>query len=107
MKAIMTTTLLASVMLLALAGCGRDDDDKGPAERIGQALDNATAEVTNSVKDELARANDAVEDARDKVENATEEASRGLERATEEVGKSVERAGQEIQENAGDDKDDD
>jgi hypothetical protein len=107
MKATMTNTLLASAMLLALAGCARDDEGKGPAERVGKALDQATAGVTNSVKDEIARADDAVEDARNKLGNATQEASRGLERATEKMGQSVERAGQVIQENAGKDKGDD
>jgi predicted small lipoprotein YifL len=106
MKATITNTLLASAMLLALAGCARDDEGKGPAERVGKALDQATAGVTRSVKDEIARADDAVDEARNKVGNATEEASRGLERATEKMGKSVERAGQAIQENAARDKDD-
>ena len=67
MKATMTNTLLASAILLALAGCARDDEGKGPAERVGKALDQATAGVTNSVKDEIARADDAVENARNKV----------------------------------------
>lgn len=106
MKATITNTLLASAMLLALTGCARDDEGKGPAERVGKALDQATAGVTRSVKDEIARADDAVDEARNKVGNATEEASRGLERATEKMGKSVERAGQAIQENAARDKDD-
>lgn len=106
MKATITNTLLASAMLLALAGCARDDEGKGPAERVGKALDQATAGVTRSVKDEIARADDAVDEARNKVGKATEEASRGLERATEKMGKSVERAGQAIQENAAKDKDD-
>lgn len=106
MKATITNMLLASAMLLALAGCARDDEGKGPAERVGKALDQATAGVTRSVKDEIARADDAVDEARNKVGNATEEASRGLERATEKMGKSVERAGQAIQENAAKDKDD-
>jgi len=107
MKAITTNTLLASALLLALAGCARDDEGKGPAERVGKALDHATAGVARSVKNEIARADDAVDDARAKVGNATQEASRGLERATEKMGKSVERAGQAIQENAGKDKDKD
>lgn len=100
-------TLLVPALLLALAGCSRDDEGNGPAERIGKALDKASAEVTNSVKDEIARADNAVEDARAKVEDATQEASRGLERATEKVGKSVERAGERIQENAERQKKDD
>ncbi|MEM8514350.1 putative small lipoprotein YifL [Massilia sp. MP_M2] len=106
MKPVMTTTLLASALLLTLAGCARDDEGKGPAERVGKALDHATSGVTKSVKDEIARADEAVEDARNKVGNATQEASRGLERATEKMGQSVERAGQAIQENAGTAKDD-
>ena len=55
---------LLPLLLLALAGCARDDEGKGPAERVGKALDQATAGVTNSVKDEIARADDAVENAR-------------------------------------------
>lgn len=100
MKATMTRALLVPLMFMALAGCGRDEDGAGPAQRIGKTLDDAGAKVTGSVQDELARVDDAVVEARNKVKDATEEASRGLDRATEEVGKSVERAGQKIQDKA-------
>jgi len=107
MKATMIKALLVPVMLMALAGCSRDEDGAGPAERMGKALDEASAKVTDSVQDELARVDDAVDEARGKVKDATKEASRGLERASEEVGKSVERAGEKIQEKADDMKEDD
>lgn len=106
MKATMAGAL---VVLVALAGCSRDDEGTGPAERLGKALDDASAKVTDSVQDELAKSKRAVDDAREKVEDATREASRGLERATGEVGKSVERAGEKMQDKAEDlrrDKDD-
>lgn len=98
MKATMVGAL---VLLAALAGCSRDND-VGPAERLGKALDDAGAKVTDSVQDELAKSKRAVDDAREKVEDATREASRGLERATDEVGKSVERAGEKMQDKAED-----
>lgn len=99
MKATMVKPLLALAMLAALAGCSREDST-GPAERLGKALDDAGAKVTDSVKDELSKANRAVEDARGKVEDATRDASRGLERASDKVGKSVERAGEKMQDKA-------
>lgn len=99
MKATMVKPLLALALLAALAGCSREDS-AGPAERLGKALDDAGAKVTDSLKDELAKANRAAEDARDKVEDATRDASRGLKRATDEVGKSVERAGEKMQNKA-------
>lgn len=107
MKASMVKALLVPLMLVALAGCSRDDDGAGPAERFGKALDEASSKVTDSVQDELARVDDAVAEAHDKVKEATEEASRGLDRATEEVGKSVERAGEKIQEKADEIENDD
>lgn len=109
MNATTMKALLVPALLMALAGCARDEDGAGPAERLGKALDDAGAKVTDSVQDELDRANEAVADARDQVKDATEEASRGLERATGEVGKSVERAGERMQEKAaeiGGEKDD-
>jgi len=94
MKATMVGTLL---VLAALAGCGRDGEGAGPAERVGKAIDSAGSKVTNSVQDELAKVDRATEAARDKVKDATRDASRGLDRATDEVGKHVERVGEKMQ----------
>ncbi|WP_026354115.1 hypothetical protein [Massilia niastensis] len=94
MKSTMVGTLLA---LAVLAGCSREEEAMGPAQRAGKALDEAGAKVTDSLKDELAKADRAADEARDKVEDATRDASRGLERATEEVGKKLEEAGEKIQ----------
>jgi len=93
----MKATMGALLVLAVLAGCGRDDAGTGPAERVGKAIDNAGAKVTNSVQDELAKVDRATEAARDKVKGATRDASRGLDRATDEVGKHVERVGEKMQ----------
>lgn len=94
MKATLMATLLA---VAALAGCGRDGDGAGPAERAGKALDSAGARVNDSVQDSLAKADRATEAARDKVKDATREASRGLDHATDAVGKQVEKVGEKMQ----------
>lgn len=92
-----TGTLGTLLLLAALAGCSRDEEAMGPAERAGKALDDAGAKVSRQVKDELAKVDRATDEAREKVEDATRDARGGLKRATEEVGKKVEDAGEKIQ----------
>ncbi|NNG22850.1 hypothetical protein HGB41_07525 [Massilia sp. ML15P13] len=93
----MLGTLLA---LAVLAGCSRDEDALGPAQKAGKALDDAGVRVSRQVEDELAKADRAAAEARDKIKDATKDAKGGLERATEEVGKKVEDAGEKIQDAA-------
>ncbi len=89
----MKTTMLGTLLVLAaLAGCSRDEEAIGPAQRAGKALDNAGAKVTRQVENELAKADRAAAEAREKIKDATKDASHGLKRATEEVGKKVESA---------------
>lgn len=97
MKTGMGATLLALAVSLVLAGCGRAEDDIGPAQKAGKALDDAGARVSDTVQDELAKADRAAEEAREKVEDATRDASRGLDRAKDQVGKKVEKAGEKLQ----------
>ena len=94
MKPSMLGTLL---LLAALAGCSRDEEAMGPAERAGKALDEAGAKVSRQVEHELAKVDRAADEAREKVKDATQDAKGGLKRATEEVGKKVEDAGEKIQ----------
>ncbi|WP_229455718.1 hypothetical protein [Massilia sp. KIM] len=96
MKAMMVGTLMA---LAVLAGCGRDDEGMGPAQKAGKVLDEAGARVSDTVQDELAKADRATEEARDKVKDATRDASRELDKAKEELGRRVERAGEKMQAN--------
>ncbi|WP_229422891.1 hypothetical protein [Telluria aromaticivorans] len=97
----MKTTMLGTLLALAvLAGCSRDEDALGPAQKAGKALDDAGVRVSRQVEDELAKADRAAAEARDKIKDATKDAKGGLERATEEVGKKVEDAGEKIQDAA-------
>lgn len=94
----MKTTVLGTLLALAmLAGCSRDEDALGPAQKAGKVLDDAGVRVSRQVESELARADRAAAEARDKIKDATRDAKGGLERATEEVGKKVEDAGEKIQ----------
>ncbi len=94
----MKTSMLGTLLLLAaLAGCSREEEAMGPAQRAGKALDDAGAKVTHQLDKELAKADRAAEEARDKIKDATKDARGGLKRATEEVGKKVEDAGEKIQ----------
>ena len=95
----MKTNMLGTLLLLAaLAGCSRDEEAMGPAQRAGKALDEAGAKVSRQVDNELAKVDRATEEARDKVKDAARDAKGGLKRATEEVGQKVEDAGEKIQE---------
>jgi len=97
----MKTTMLGTLLVLAaLAGCSRDEEAAGPAERAGKALDDAGARVSRQVQEELAKADRATAEAREKIKDAAQDAKGGLKRATEEVGKKVEDAGEKIQDAA-------
>ena len=94
----MKTTMLGALLALAvLAGCSREEEAIGPAQKAGKMLDDAGARVSRQVEGELAKADRAADEARDKIKDATRDAKGGLERATEEVGKKVEDAGEKIQ----------
>ena len=95
-----TTILVTLLALAALAGCSRDDDAVGPAQKAGKVLDDAGVRVSRQVEGELARADRAAADAREKIKDAAQDAKGGLERTAEKVGKKVEDAGEKIQDAA-------
>lgn len=112
MKHISRTALLVAMAAAATLGaCGKRDDGMGPAQKAGQAVDNAGDKVARELQDKLDKANaaaaQATESARQTQANiaaatadAAQDASKGLDAATEKVGQKIERAGEKIQESA-------
>lgn len=113
------TTLFGALLVLAVAaGCSRDDEAMGPAQKAGKAVDEVGDKVADGLRAPLEKADQAAqrareraeearrnlaertEEARDKIVDATQEAGRGLEKATEKVGEKVEKAGEKMQEAA-------
>lgn len=105
------SAVLAAALVAGVAGCGKRDEAMGPAQKAGQAVDNAGNKVARDIQDKLDRANaaaqqvaDSAAQTKDKIADATSDAaadaSKGLNQATAEVGKKVERAGEKIQEAA-------
>ncbi|MCE3603968.1 hypothetical protein LXA47_10175 [Massilia sp. P8910] len=96
-----------AVALAALAGCHKDEQGMGPAQKAGAKLDKAGDTVGDNLKANVDKAEeagkkitDAAKATGDKINEATEDASKGLSQATENVGKKVEQAGEKIQEAA-------
>ncbi len=101
-KAVMMVALVA-----ALGACKKQEEEMGPAQKAGAAIDNAGDKVAKEIHDKLDKADQAAKDMAeaakatgDKIKDATEDASKGLDKATEEVGKKVESAGEKIQDAA-------
>lgn len=90
----------ALLVLAALAGCSPKQEDMGPAQKAGKAVDDAGAKVAARLHEPIDKANAAAQQARDRIEDAAEDARAGLNTATEEVGKKVEQAGEKIQDAA-------
>jgi hypothetical protein len=106
-----TALALAVSMATSLAACGKRDDGMGPAQKAGQAVDNAGDKVAAELHDKIDKANEAArktaesaQQTRDQIAAATgdaaADAAKGLDRATEKVGQKVEQAGEKIQEAA-------
>lgn len=71
---ILRNAALAALLLatpLALAGCERE---KGPAERAGEKIDDATEKAAEKLDDAREKAGEAAEDLRDKADKAVEKA---------------------------------
>jgi sugar-specific transcriptional regulator TrmB len=114
-----TTTMFGALLVLAMAaGCSRQDDGMGPAQKAGKAVDEAGDKVARELRAPLEKADEAAkklaeraeeerrqlaertEAAREKIKDATEEAGRGLQKATGKVGEKVEQAGEKLQDAA-------
>jgi methyl-accepting chemotaxis protein len=101
------SAVLVLGILAGVSGCTRRDETMGPAQKAGQAVDNAGDKVARELHDKLDKADQAAkdvarsaQDTSDQINQATEDASKGLNKATEKVGKKVEQAGEKIQESA-------
>ena len=104
---IIARAALAFAILAGVAACTPREDEVGPAQKAGAAIDNAGDEVARKIQEKLDKAEqagekmaDAARSTGDKIEDATSDASRGLEEATKKAGKKVERVGEKIQEAA-------
>ncbi len=100
-----TTSAIVLTLLAALAGCTRDGETMGEAQKAGAAIDKTGDQIAAELHKPIDKANEAkkaVNDAaletRAQIEQATADASRGIDKATVEVGKQVEKAGEKIQE---------
>ncbi len=111
MKLTYLPSTIMAMALLAGAGCNKTPDGMGPAQKAGQAVDNAGDKVAREMQDKIDKANaaakqvsDSAQQAKDRIAeataDATADASKGLNAATEKVGKKVEQAGEKIQESA-------
>lgn len=65
-KILIGTLLVAFVLMVT--GC----EEKGPAEKAGEKIDNVASDIKDNTKDALDKADDAIEDAGDKIENKTD-----------------------------------
>lgn len=106
-----TALALAALLAASVGACSKREDGMGPAQKAGQAVDNAGDKVAAELHDKIDKANaaaaQATERARqaqeriaDATADATADASKGLNAATEKVGQKVEQAGEKIQESA-------
>lgn len=84
---IFRTRLIASTLLVALAGCQKQE--AGPAEQAGKEIDKAAAKVTQQI-----------EKAGERVQETAKDASREIDKAVAKVGQEVEKAGARIQQSA-------
>ncbi|WP_426110310.1 hypothetical protein [Massilia sp. PWRC2] len=108
MKTTLTALSVALVLTAGVAGCSKRDDGMGPAQKAGQAVDNAGDQVARELQSKVDKANaaakqvaDSAQQTRERIAAATDaaaaDASKGLDVATEKVGKKVEQAGEQIQ----------
>ncbi|QYF91824.1 hypothetical protein KY495_13585 [Massilia sp. PAMC28688] len=99
-----------AVLVAAMAGstgCTRSDEQVGPAQKAGAAIDNAGEQVAEELHESLDKARqagqqvtDGARRAEERMQEATEDASEGARKTTEKVGEKVEQAGERIQEAA-------
>ena len=59
--------MLALMFAFGLAAC-----EKGPAEKAGEKIDNATEKMGDKIEDATDNAGDKLEEAGDKIEDATD-----------------------------------
>lgn len=89
---------LACALMLGLAGCEKTTDPAaGPAERLGEKIDQGTAVAAE-------KAEELKERHGDKIDRAKEATASGARKLTDAVGEQLEKAGKKAQEIAGENK---
>lgn len=70
----MLNSKLTTIAVLALGACflGGCPEDKGPAEKAGEAIDKAVEDAGDAAEDMADDAADAMDDAGDAVKDATD-----------------------------------
>jgi hyperosmotically inducible protein len=68
MKSKILIGALLVAFILVITGC----EEKGPAEKAGEKIDNAVENVKDNSNDALEEAENAIEEAGDKIENETD-----------------------------------
>lgn len=102
-----TSLIGCAMMFAALAGCHKDEQGVGPAQKAGAKLDQTGENVGEHLKANIDKAHEAGKKITDagkaadaRIDEATQDASKGLDQVTENIGKKVEQAGEKIQESA-------
>ena len=76
MKTTVTSAFAIGMLLAALAGCQRDDPARteGPAEKVGQKIDQAAVKATEGINKLAEKAGQGMEKAGENMQNAAKEA---------------------------------
>jgi uncharacterized OsmC-like protein len=76
MKTTVTSAFALAMLLAALAGCQRDDAARteGPAEKVGQKIDQAAVKATEGINKLAEKAGQGMEKAGANMQNAAKEA---------------------------------
>jgi predicted small lipoprotein YifL len=76
MKTTVTSFFALGMLLAALAGCQRNDPARteGPAEKVGQKIDQAAVKATEGINKLAEKAGQGMEKAGENMQNAAREA---------------------------------
>jgi hypothetical protein len=97
-KQIWIVAMLA--LAVSLTGCTKKEDEMGPAQKAGAAIDNAGDRVAKDIHEKLDKARDAGQDVAEAAKVQGEAIKEATAEVAEEAGKKVEEAGKNMQEAA-------
>lgn len=83
----------AILMTVFLASC---EEDKGPAEKVGQQVDEAVKKMAEQVDSE-----GPAEKAGERIDQAVDQAGQSLQKAGQAVGDAMQEAGEKIEQKSG------
>lgn len=84
---------VAMLLAIVLSGCG---EEEGPAEQMGQNVDEAVEQMAEQVQSD-----GPAEKAGESIDQAMDQAGETLQKAGETIGETMQEAGQKIEENTG------